>query len=89
MSAVTSLAEIYIPLEDLVDYNAEYDRLSKEKKRLEGEVKRVESKLSNQGFISKSPEKVVNEEREKMAKYKDMLEKVSARFEMVASKVGK
>ena len=89
MSAVTSLAEIYIPLEDLVDYNAEYDRLSKEKKRLEGEVKRVESKLSNQGFISKAPEKVVNEEREKMAKYKDMLEKVSARFEMVASKVGK
>ena len=89
MSAVTALAEIYIPLEDLVDYSAEYERLSKEKKRLEGEVKRVEGKLSNQGFVSKAPEKVVNEEKEKMAKYKDMLEKVSARLEMVAAKAGK
>ena len=89
MSAVIGGAEIYIPLEDLVDYNAEYDRLSKEKKRLEGEVKRVEGKLSNQGFISKAPEKVVNEEKEKMAKYKEMLEKVSARLDMIASKVGK
>lgn len=89
MSAVIAGAEIYIPLEDLVDFAAEYDRLTKEKKRLEGEVKRVEGKLSNQGFVSKAPEKVVNEEREKMAKYKDMLEKVTARLEMVAAKAGK
>lgn len=79
MSAVIAGAEIYIPLEDLVDFEAEYERLSKEKKRLEGEVKRVEGKLSNQGFVSKAPEKVVNEEREKMVKYKEMLEKVTAR----------
>lgn len=89
MSAVINGAEIYIPLEDLVDYDAEYERLSKEKKRLEGEVKRVEGKLSNQGFVSKAPEKVINEEREKMVKYKDMLAKVSARLETVAQKVGK
>ena len=89
MSAVIAGAEIYIPLEDLVDFAAEYDRLTREKKRLEGEVKRVEGKLSNQGFVSKAPEKVVNEEREKMAKYKDMLEKVIARLEMVAAKTGK
>ena len=89
MSAVIAGAEIYIPLEDLVDFAAEYDRLTREKKRLEGEVKRVEGKLSNQGFVSKAPEKVVNEEREKMAKYKDMLEKVTARLEMVAAKAGK
>lgn len=80
----------YISLwEDLVDFAAEYDRLTREKKRLEGEVKRVEGKLSNQGFVSKAPEKVVNEEREKMAKYNDMLEKVTARLEMVAAKTGK
>lgn len=89
MSAVIAGAEIYIPLEDLVDFEAEYERLSKEKKRLEGEVKRVEGKLSNQGFVSKAPEKVVNEEREKMVKYKEMLEKVTARLEMVAAKAGK
>lgn len=89
MSAVIAGAEIYIPLEDLVDFEAEYERLSKEKKRLEGEVKRVEGKLSNQGFVSKAPEKVVNEEREKMVKYKEMLEKVTASLEMVAAKAGK
>ena len=82
MSAVIHGVEIYIPLEDLVDYNAEYERLAKEKKRLEGEVKRAEGKLSNQGFVSTAPEKVINEEKEK-------LEKVSARLEVIAAKTGK
>ena len=88
MSAVIDGAEIYIPLEDLVDYKAESERLSKEKKRLEGEVKRVESKLSNEGFVSKAPEKIINEEKEKMAKYKEMLQKVTERLEVVLSKIG-
>ena len=87
MSAVINGAEIYIPLEDLVDYKAEYDRLLKEQKKLEGEVKRVEGKLSNQGFISKAPEKVINEEKEKMVKYKEMLEKVTSRLEMIKAKI--
>ncbi|MBS5335355.1 MAG: valine--tRNA ligase [Firmicutes bacterium] len=89
MSAVIDGAEIYIPLEDLVDFAAEYDRLMKEKKRLEGEAKRVEGKLSNQGFVSKAPEKIINEEKEKKIKYEDMLAKVSARLETVAKKAGK
>ena len=89
MSSVIAGAEIYIPLEDLVDFAAEYERLSKEKKRLEGEVKRVEGKLANQGFVSKAPEKVVNEEKEKMAKYKEMLAKVCERLAVVAKKAGK
>ncbi len=89
MSAVIDGAEIYIPLEDLVDFAAEYDRLMKEKKRLEGEVKRVEGKLSNQGFVSKAPEKIINEEKEKKIKYEDVLAKVSARLETVAKKAGK
>ena len=89
MSAVIDGAEIFIPLEDLVDYNAEYDRLIKEQKRLEGEVKRVEGKLSNQGFVSKAPEKVINEEKEKMVKYKEMLEKVTDRLATIGAKLGK
>lgn len=89
MSAVIDGAEIFIPLEDLVDYNAEYDRLLKEQKRLEGEVKRVEGKLSNQGFVSKAPEKVINEEKEKMVKYKEMLEKVTDRLATIGAKLGK
>ncbi|WP_282751887.1 class I tRNA ligase family protein, partial [Emergencia timonensis] len=89
MSAVIEGIEIFIPLDDLVDFNAEFDRLTKEKKKLEGEVKRVAGKLSNQGFLAKAPEKVVNEEKEKQAKYEDMLAKVEARLEMVAKKVNK
>ena len=53
----------------------------KEKEKLEGEIKRVLGKLSNQGFVSKAPEKVVEEEREKQKKYEDMLDKVVERLE--------
>lgn len=87
MSAVIDGAEIYIPLDDLVDYKAELERLTKEKKRLEGEVSRVKGKLSNQGFISKAPEKVINEEKEKMIKYEEMLKKVAERLDLVSRKV--
>jgi len=89
MSAVIGGVEIFIPLDDLVDFNAEFDRLTKEKKKLEGEVARVKGKLSNQGFLAKAPEKVVNEEKEKQAKYEDMLAKVEERLAMVAKKVNK
>ena len=86
MSAVIDGAEIYVPLDDLVDYKAEAERLTKEKKRLEGEVARVQGKLSNQGFISKAPEKIIQEEKDKMVKYEEMLKKVSARLELVSEK---
>ena len=89
MSAVIDGVEIFIPLDDLVDFNAEFERLTKEKKRLEGEVKRVVGKLSNEGFLAKAPEKVINEEREKQAKYEEMLAKVSDRLAMVAGKVNR
>ena len=87
MSAVIDGAEIYVPLDDLVDYKAELERLTKEKKKLEGEVERVVKKLSNPGFVGKAPEKVINEEKEKQVKYEEMLAKVSARLELVAKKV--
>lgn len=87
MSAVIEGAEIYVPLEDLIDFKAEAERLQKEKKRLEGEVRRVEGKLSNQGFINKAPEKIINEEKEKMSKYKEMLQNVEERLESVKAKL--
>ena len=89
MSAVVDGAEVFIPLDDLMDYEAELTRLQKEKKRLEGEVKRVTGKLSNQGFISKAPEKVVAEERAKKDKYEEMLAKVTERLAVVEKKTGK
>jgi len=67
---------VRIPLEELVDFEAEKARLSKEKTRLEGELKRVRGKLSNPGFVSKAPEKVINEEKEKEAKYQALMDQV-------------
>ncbi|MBQ3123554.1 MAG: valine--tRNA ligase [Firmicutes bacterium] len=87
MSAVIDGAEIYIPLDDLLDYKAEFERLTKEKAKLEGEVARVEKMLSNPGFVNKAPEAKINEEKEKMAKYQDMLEKVTERLALVEKKL--
>ena len=69
-------AEIFMPLGELVDKEKELERLNKEKEKLESEIKRVEGKLNNQGFVAKAPEKVINEEREKGEKYRQMLQMV-------------
>lgn len=69
-------AEIYLPMSELVDKEKEIARLNAEKKKLEGEIKRVEGKLNNQGFVSKAPQKVIDEEKAKGVKYREMLDKV-------------
>ena len=69
-------AEIYLPMSELVDKEKEIARLNAEKKKLEGEIKRVEGKLNNQGFVSKAPQKVIDEEKAKSVKYREMLDKV-------------
>lgn len=80
-NVVSAGAQILIPMGDLVDVEKERERLLKEKQRLEGEVKRVESKLSNQGFVSKAPAKLIEEEKEKGVKYRNMLDKVVENLE--------
>lgn len=87
MSAVIDGAEILIPLDELVDYKAEFERLTKEKARLENEVKRVQGMLSNPGFVNKAPAAKIEEEKEKMVKYKDMLEKVTSRLALISKKL--
>ncbi len=68
--------ELYIPLEGLIDVEEEKKRLEEEKKRLEAEVARCEKMLSNPGFVNKAPESKIKEEKDKLAKYQEMLEKV-------------
>ncbi len=85
MSAVTKSAQVFIPLEDLVDMEAEIARLTKEKDRLTSEVDRVNKKLANKGFVDKAPEKVVEAEKEKKAQYEEMLAKVEAQLEQITS----
>ena len=74
-------AEIFMPLDELIDMEKEIERLEKEKANLEGELKRVEGKLSNEGFVAKAPAKVIEEEKAKQQKYKDMYQKVLERLE--------
>lgn len=80
MSAVITGAELFLPLEGLIDIEKEMARLTQEFEKLTKEVERVEKKLSNPGFVSKAPEKVVQEEQRKMADYIEKREKVEARI---------
>jgi len=87
VSAVIHGAELYLPLDDLIDYEKEMERLQKEKIKLEKEVERVLNKLSNAGFVSKAPASLLEEERQKAAKYQEMLTTVSARIQAIALKL--
>ncbi|MET3290438.1 UNVERIFIED_CONTAM: valyl-tRNA synthetase [Brevibacillus sp. OAP136] len=80
MSAVVTGAELFLPLAALIDVEAEKKRLEKEVATLNAEVERIEKKLNNPGFMAKAPEKVIEEERAKMADYADKREKVLARL---------
>ncbi|EAG7145079.1 valine--tRNA ligase, partial [Listeria monocytogenes] len=81
MTAVVSGAEIFIPLEALIDLNVEIARLEKELEKWNKEVARVQGKLNNERFISKAPESVVAEERLKEKDYLDKKASVLERIE--------
>ena len=81
VSTVIHNGVIYMPFAELVDIAKEKERLSKEREKLIKEVERVEKKLSNQGFVSKAPEKVIAEEKAKMEKYSTMLKAVEEQIE--------
>ncbi|WHX27647.1 valine--tRNA ligase [Virgibacillus halodenitrificans] len=80
MSAVITGAELFLPLEGLIDFDKEIERLEKELAKWTKEVERVQKKLSNKGFVSKAPEAVVEEERQKEKDYLEKQAKVTARL---------
>ncbi|MBQ9437714.1 MAG: valine--tRNA ligase, partial [Lachnospiraceae bacterium] len=80
LSIVTGDATIFLPLEELVDIQAERERLSKEEARLLGEIKRSNGMLGNEKFLAKAPEAKVREEKEKLEKYQGMLAQVRERI---------
>ncbi len=81
VSVVTRGAEIFMPLLDLVDLEKELERLNKEKEKLEKEIDRVNKKLANEKFVAKAPQEVVDEEKTKGEKYKEMLQSVIVRLD--------
>ena len=80
VSAVTEIAQIYVPLGELVDLEKEKARLTAEVERIDGEIARAQGKLSNENFVSKAPKKLVDAELEKVKKYQDMKEKCQAQL---------
>ena len=73
--------ELYIPFEQLVDIEEEKKRLEEEITRLEGEVARCEKMLSNPGFVNKAPEAKVQEEKNKLTNYTELLNKAKERLQ--------
>ncbi|MFR0846636.1 MAG: class I tRNA ligase family protein [Eubacterium sp.] len=80
VSVVIADGTIYIPFAELVDIEKEIERLKKEEKKLQGELKRSQGMLGNPNFVNKAPEKKIAEEREKLEKYKGMMEQVQQRL---------
>ncbi|MFV0520551.1 MAG: valine--tRNA ligase [Lachnospirales bacterium] len=81
VSVVIENGTIYIPFNELVDIEKEIERLKGEKKKLEGEVERVDKKLSNESFVSKAPANVIEEEKAKKEKYENMLNTILQQLE--------
>lgn len=66
---ITDSAAIYMPLADIIDFEAEKKRLGTELDKVNGEIARLEGKLSNESFTSRAPAAIVDAEREKLARY--------------------
>ena len=70
---MTHAARIFIPLAELVDFEKELARIAKEKENCLKQIAMFEGKLSNEAFVSRAPEKVVAEQREKLEKNRALL----------------
>ncbi|MBE5943329.1 MAG: valine--tRNA ligase [Lachnospiraceae bacterium] len=80
VSVVIHDAVVYMPFAELVDIEKEIERLTKEKTRLEGEIKRASGMLSNPKFVDKAPAAKVEDEKAKLQKYTETLEQVVERL---------
>ena len=80
VSVVIPRAVVYMPLEDLVDMEKEKERLLKEEERLKKELARSHGMLNNEKFVSKAPAAKIQEEKDKLAKYEQMMATVQERL---------
>jgi valyl-tRNA synthetase len=81
VATVVAGANIFMPFAELVDTEKEIERLQKEEKKLEAELSRVTSMLSNEKFTSKAPQAKIDEEKAKLEKYQMMMNQVKEQLE--------
>ena len=77
----TDSGSLYIPLSEVIDFEKEKARLTAEMKKNEGEIERLEKKLSNEGFVAKAPAAVIEGEKAKLAKYLETRASLTAALE--------
>jgi valyl-tRNA synthetase len=80
VSVVSAIGEAFLPLSGMIDVEAEIARIQKKIKDNASEIARAEGKLKNKGFADKAPEAVIREERDKLAKYADIRDKLTGRL---------
>ena len=80
ISIIQKNLELYIPFEDLVDLEAEKERLTKEMEKAQSELKRAQGMLANEKFVSKAPANLIEAEKEKVQKYTDLISKMTNRL---------
>ena len=85
VSALIPDAAVYMPFAELVDLDKEIERLKKEEERLTKELARVNGMLSNEKFISKAPQSKIDEEKEKLEKYTQMMNQVKEHLKVLVS----
>lgn len=83
MTTVVAAGEVILPIEGLIDMDKELERLEKDLQKWQKELDRVNKKLSNENFVNKAPEHVINEEKEKQVKYQEKYDGVKARIEQL------
>ncbi len=83
MTTVVAAGEVILPIEGLIDMDKELERLEKDLQKWQKELDRVNKRLSNENFVNKAPEHVINEEKEKQVKYQEKYDGVKARIEQL------
>ena len=78
VTVVTRNAAAYLPLSELVDIQAELERIAKEREKAENGLRIVEQKLRNEKFVARAPEAVVGAEKEKAEKFRELIAKLEA-----------
>ena len=87
-SAVVTDAELFLPLEGLLNFEEEIDRLEKELQKWQSELDRVSKKLSNEKFVANAPEAIVQEERNKGEHYQQMYDKAEKQLDRMRELAG-
>lgn len=87
ISIVKDGYELYIPLEGLIDFEKELERIQEDKEKAESELARAKKQLSNTGFVNNAPEAKVQEERDKVEKYQSLIEELEARIKLIKEKI--